>query len=100
MHIVRYIRAMEKSGESSVVSVHKIAEGAEALEFVVDEHTRYAGKMLKDIPVKKNILVVSIRHGVKVSIADGSSVFMPGDTVVVIASQDEVIRTMNDIFAE
>ena len=101
MHIVRYIRAMERSGESAVVSIHKIADGsAEALELVVDEHTKYAGRMLKDIPVKKNILFVSIRHGAKVSIADGSSIYQPGDTIVIMASQDEVIRSINDIFAE
>lgn len=101
MHIVRYIRAMEKSSGSAAVSVHKIADGgAEALEMVVDERTKHIGTALKDIPIRRNILIVSIRHGSQVAIANGMSAFWPGDTVVLVAGRDHVIRTLNDIFEE
>lgn len=101
MHIVRYIRAMEKSSGSAAVSVHKIADGgAEALEMVVDENTKHIGVALKDMPIRKNILIVSIRHGSRVTIANGMSAFHPGDTVVLVAAQDHVIKVLNDIFEE
>lgn len=101
MHIVRYIRAMEKSSGSAAVSVHKIADGtAEALEMVVDETTKHIGVPLKKMPIRRNILIVSIRHGMKVEIADGNSIFEPGDTVVLVTAQDHVISRLNDIFEE
>ena len=72
----------------------------EALEFLVDEHTRNCGKPLKEFKLKPNILVVSISHGANTEIANGNSQFQKGDIVVVVDSNSrETIRQLNDIFA-
>ena len=99
-NIVRYVRAMENQ-TGAAISVHTIADGqAEAMEFLVDEHTKNCGKPLKEIKLKPNILLVSISHGASNEIANGNSVFCQGDTVVVVDTNSrEVIRQLNDIFA-
>ena len=99
-NIVRYVRAMENQ-TGAALSVHTIADGqVEALEFLVDEHTRDCGKPLKEFKLKPNILVVSISHGANTEIANGNSQFQKGDIVVVVDSNSrETIRQLNDIFA-
>lgn len=99
-NIVRYVRAMENQ-TGAAITVHTIADGqAEALEFLVDEHTKYCGLPLKQIKLKPNVLVVSIAHGANTEIANGDSVFQKGDIVVVVDTNSrEIIRQLNDIFA-
>ena len=99
-NIVRYVRAMENQ-TGAAISVHTIADGqAEAMEFLVDEHTKNCGKPLKEIRLKPNILLVSISHGANTEIANGNSVFEQGDTLVVVDTNgQEIIRQLNDIFA-
>ncbi len=98
-NIVRYVRAMENQ-TGAAISVHSIADGqAEAMEFLVDEHTKYCGKPLKEIKLKSNVLLVSISHGAVTEIANGESSFNLGDTVIVVTNGREVIRQLGDIFA-
>ena len=99
-NIVRYVRAMENQ-TGAAISVHAIADGqVEALEFLVDEHTRYIGQPLKDIRLKPDVLLVGIAHGGSTEIPNGNSSFQLGDTVVVVdANSREIIRQLNDIFA-
>ncbi len=98
-NIVRYVRAMENQ-TGAAISVHAIADGqAEAMEFLVDEHTRNCDKPLKEIKLKPNVLLVSISHGADTEIANGNSSFRKGDLVVVVTNSRENIRQLNDIFA-
>ena len=97
--ITRYVRAMgNQSG--AAVSVHAIADGqAEAVEFVVDEHTRHCDTPLKDIQLKEGVLLVSITRGSKTEIPGGLSSFRKGDIVVVVTNSRGSISQLNDIFA-
>ena len=98
-NIVRYVRAMENQ-TGAAISVHTIADGqAEAMEFLVEEHTRNCDKPLKEIKLKPNVLLVSISHGANTEIPNGDSQFSWGDTVVVVTNGRESIRQLNDIFA-
>lgn len=98
-HIVRYVRAMENQ-VGAAVSVHSIADGkAEAVEFEVDDATKYCGVPLKEIRLKKNVLMAAITHGTKTEIPAGDSFFQKGDTVVVVTSGRGILRSINDIFA-
>ena len=98
-NIVRYVRAMENQ-TGAAISVHTIADGqAEAMEFLLDEHTKHCGKPLKEIRLKPNVLLTSISHGAATDIPNGESVFRQGDTVVVVTNGREVIKQFNDIFA-
>ena len=97
--IVRYVRAMQNL-TGTAISVHAIADGqAEAVEFLVDEHTENCGKPLKALKLKPNVLVVSITRGPHTEIPNGDSSFQRGDTVVVVTSGRGVLHQLNDIFA-
>ncbi|MCD7724560.1 MAG: Trk system potassium transporter TrkA [Clostridiales bacterium] len=98
--ILRYVRAV-KNQTGAAQSVHVIADGqAEAIEFLVDEHTLHQGRPLKDIRLKKNIRVVSIIRGAKYELPNGDSCFYKGNTVIIVTRRDEVIYQLNDIFEE
>lgn len=97
--IVRYVRAMENQ-VGAAISVHTIADGqSEAVEFLVDDTTKNCGIALKDIKLKPGVLVANITHGAVSQIPNGSSAFVPGDTVVVVTSGRGALQSINDIFA-
>ncbi len=97
--VLRYVRAMDHQA-GAAITVHSLAEGAvEASEFLVTESTLHTGEMLRDIRIRKNILVAGITHGAETRIPDGSSHFEVGDFVVVVAPSEAEIYELNDIFA-
>ncbi len=96
--IVRYVRAIyNQSG--AAVSVHSIADGqAEAIEFHVEERTPHCGQPLRELKLKKNVLIACITHGGITRIPSGDSCFREGDSVIIVSSGKNVIYQMNDIF--
>ena len=96
--VVRYVRAM-KNQAGAAVTIHSIADGgAEALEFVIDRGAENCGVPLKELKLKKNVLIASITHKGKIDIPGGNSTFEVGDTVIVVRACDDVILQFNDIF--
>ena len=84
----------------AAVSVPAIADGkAEAVEILVDTNTKHCGEQLKNIRLKKNVLLAAITHRSKTEIPSGDSMFIRDDTVVVVTSGRGMIRNINDIFA-
>lgn len=97
--IVRYVRAM-KNQTGAAQTVYTIADGqAEAAEFLVDEGTRYLGKPLKELHLKKNVLVACITKGARQEIPNGDSYFEKGDSVIIVTNGQKGIYQLNDIFA-
>ena len=98
-NIARYVRAMQNQ-TGAAVSVHRIAHGqAEAVEFLVDDTTRFCDTPLKNLKLRENVLLVSITHGSHTEIPSGDSSFTRGDTIVVVTSGQTPLRQLNDIFA-
>lgn len=96
--IVRYVRAMQNQ-TGAARTVYSIADGqAEAMEFLVDEHTQHCGEPLKQLKLKKNVLVACITNGIQQEIPNGDSSFKQGDTVIIVTNGDRVIYQLNDIF--
>ena len=71
---------------------------AQAIEFRVDEQTKHCGEALKDIKIRKNVLVVCITHNGKIEIPNGNSSFKKGDGIIIVTSSGDVVRQLNDIF--
>ena len=81
--------------------MHLIADGmVEAEEFRVTQETKHCGEKLKDIRLKKNVLLAGITRKENNEIPSGESVFLEGDTLIVISGEDHVIEQINDIFAD
>ena len=83
--LARYVRAMSNSEGSSMETLYRIAGGkVEALEFKVGPESACAGIPLKELKMKKNVLICSVVRGGKSFIPDGDTVIRPGDHAVVV----------------
>ena len=97
--IAQYVRAMQKSVGSSIESLIKIVDNkVEILEFRVKHNCKFIGKPLKDIKLKKGILVGYISRSGKIEIARGNSTVELGDSVVIISSI-KGLGDINDVLA-
>ncbi len=97
--IVRYARALENTDGSKVETLYKLMDGkAEALEFNVSEDLSFTGIPLKDLHLKKNILIAGIIRNRKPVIPSGFDSILPGDRVVILAA-DQRLQDLSDIMA-
>lgn len=87
-NIVRYVRAMQNSvGSSNVETLHRlINDQVEAVEFKVWEPSDVVGIPLKDLKIKKNLLLATIIRQGKIIIPGGNDVIQVGDHVIVVTS--------------
>ena len=98
--ILQVVRGMQNSKGSVMTALYRIADNqAEAAEFVANHTTRHLGIPLKDLPLKKGVLIAVIANRNKIIIPEGSSCIHDGDTVIIV-SQDPNIMDLNDIYYE
>lgn len=98
--IIRYVRSIDNT-ESSIITLHRIVDGkAEAIEFLANSQIYGLDTPLRDLRLKKNILIACIKHNGNISIPDGTSKISDGDTVIVVTAADEKISDLNDIFED
>jgi len=69
------------------------------VEFLVTKSTHNQNIPLKEMKLKSNVLIASIRHGSQTHIPNGDSSFTEGDIVVVVTSGRQILYQLNDIFA-
>jgi trk system potassium uptake protein TrkA len=70
----------------------------EVLEFSVGQDFEYINIPLKEMTIKKNILVAGIIRGRVPVIPSGDDIIQPGDKVVVIASNTR-LQNLSDMIA-
>lgn len=86
--IVRYARMLENAEGSHVETLYKLMDGsAEAVEFIVTPDFPAADISLKELRLKKNILIGGIVRGKRRFIPTGDDVIQSGDRVIVIADE-------------
>ncbi len=85
--IIAYVRARKNSMNSNIETLyHMFDNRAEAIEFRVDEKSAVTGVALKDLPLKKDLLVSSIYRNGTVLIPSGLDTIEVGDTVMVVTT--------------
>jgi len=97
--ILRYVRAMEEGGENdNILSIYKILDGrAEIVEFLADEKIEgLTGIALKDLKLKKNLLIAAIVHNNEVIIPRGGDFVSVGDSVLVVTA-NRILSSLSDI---
>ena len=95
--ILSYVRGLANSQGSAVESLHKILDGSmEAVEFVATSATHFLDTPLKDLHLRKGLLVAAIVHDNKVTIPDGNSQIHAGDRVIIVARK-LFLQDLNDI---
>ena len=96
--VTRYIRAISNSAESSSVeTLHRLADGKiEALELKVSEGAACVGVPLKDLRLKKGILISAVIRGSESILPNGSTCIRPGDHAVIVTAAGR-LKNINEI---
>lgn len=86
--VLRYARALASSMGSSIENLYQLMDGkAEALEFIVSQEADFTRIPLRELRLKKNVLIGGILRERRAIIPAGDDVILPGDRVVVISGQ-------------
>ena len=95
--ILSYIRAKSNSHGSNVRTLYKLVNNQiEAIEFIAKDDKKIVNKRLKDIVLKKNILIAAIIRENEVIIPGGNDFIKAEDSVIVI-SKDHLLDDLSDI---
>jgi trk system potassium uptake protein len=95
--LARYARATSNSAGSSMETLYKLADGRiEALEFIAGEDSACVGKSLREMKLKRGVLVCAVIRGSRSIIPDGSTQILAGDHAVVVAGAGK-LKTLDDI---
>ncbi|MBP5271050.1 MAG: Trk system potassium transporter TrkA [Clostridia bacterium] len=85
--LASYARALENSEGSNLEALYHVLDGsAEAIEFKVNGDFRYLGVPLRDVSMRKNVLIAGIIRKGRAIIPSGDESILEGDRVVVISS--------------
>ena len=97
-NVLSYVRSLESTAGSEIESLyHLVGDQVEAIEFRVKERIPdLVGVPLKDVQLKKNILICAIIRKREIIIPDGSAVIELGDSVVIV-SKEHHFSSLKDI---
>lgn len=85
--IVQYVRAVQNSGGSNISTLYKLVDDrVEAIEFVAREGSKVLGITLRELSLKKDLLIAGIIRGSKVIIPSGNDCIMKNDSVIVVTT--------------
>lgn len=85
--IIKYVRAMKNSIGSNIETLYRLNDNrVEALEFQIREDSPVVGIPLKDLNLKKNMIIGCITHKGKVEMPNGNSVIEVNDMVILITT--------------
>ena len=85
--IIKYVRAMKNSIGSNIETVYRLNDNrVEALEFQIREDSPVVGIPLKELNLKKNMIIGCITHKGKVEMPTGNSVIKVNDMVILITT--------------
>ena len=85
--IIKYVRAMKNSIGSNIETLYRLNDNrVEALEFQIREDSPVVGIPLKELNLKKNMIIGCITHKGKVEMPTGNSVIKVNDMVILITT--------------
>ncbi|MBO4242530.1 MAG: Trk system potassium transporter TrkA [Clostridiales bacterium] len=85
--IIAYVRALTATKDSDIETLyHMFDSRAEAIEFNVAEGSGVTGTPLKDLQLKKDLLIAFISHEGKIIIPTGNDVISEGDSIMVVST--------------
>lgn len=96
--ILRYTRALQNSMGSSIETLYKMMDNkVEVLEFKVKPGSGVSGTAIKNLSIKKDILIAGIiKNDKKTIIPTGGDIISEGDRVIVL-SLNHRLRDLSDI---
>lgn len=96
--VISYVRATATAGHGDVEALYHVANGtAEVVEFgVVDKNVKLTNIPLKDLKLKKDLLICCIIRNGKAIIPSGNDMIMENDHVVVVTANRR-LNSLNEI---
>ena len=97
--IIAYVRAKKNSMGSNIETLyHMFDSRVEAIEFIVEENSKVSGVPIKDLKLKKDVLISFINHNGHIIIPTGNAEIEDGDTVMIVTKNtgftgiDDIVR--------
>ena len=97
--IIAYVRAKKNSMGSNIETLyHMFDSRVEAIEFIVEENPKVSGVPIKDLKLKKDVLISFINHNGHIIIPTGNDEIEDGDTVMIVTKNtgftgiDDIVR--------
>ena len=85
--ILRYSRATKNSIGSNVKTLYRLYDDkVEAMEFYITENSKITGIPLRQMKLKKGLLISAITRNDKLIIPDGQTEILPGDSMIVVTT--------------
>jgi trk system potassium uptake protein TrkA len=94
--ILSFVRAHQAEAGAGINTLYKLYDKVEALEFTVGEKFSKQGVPLRDLGIKKNILVAGIIRDNMFILPRGESCLMANDRVIII-SESKQITNLSEI---
>ncbi len=87
--VLQYVRGMENSGEGSgVETLRRIMDGRlEVLEFRAARGSECIGKTLRELPIRKDVLLAAVIRDGKCIIPGGGDELRPDDSVLAVTTK-------------
>ena len=83
-HIVRFVRSFSSDNNEGADTLYKLGNKAEALEFTVSEGFKGIGVPLKELTLKKSVLIGGIVRDNEFILPSGDSILKVGDRVILV----------------
>ncbi len=97
-YIIGYVRGMQNSKGSIVDALYKIMDGkAEVISFIANSSTHFLRRPIKDLALKKDLIIACILHKNVVTIPHGEECIQAGDKVLIVTKGHHIIKDLNDI---
>lgn len=89
-HIVRFVRAHQAETGNGINTLYQLHDKVEALEFTVRDSFTARGIPLKDIAIKRDVLIAGIVRNGEYILPVGDSILLSGDEVIIIAAARKI----------
>ena len=89
-HIVSFVRAHQAHTGNGINTLYRLHDKAEALEFTVGDNFSALGVPLKELNIKKDVLIGGIVRGEEFILPDGDTCFRKGDEVIVMTAVGKI----------
>ena len=91
-HIVRFVRAYSATQDEGADTLYKIGDKAEALEFTVFDGFNGVDIPLKELTIRKNVLIGGIVRDNEFILPSGDSTLKVGDRVIVVTEEKQFTK--------
>ena len=94
--VVKYVREMANSGDSSCEAIYNHDNIFEMIEYRVGSEFKKIGVKIKDLKLKNGIIIAAIQREKNIIFPNGDDLILNNDTIVVVNSKNR-LKSVNDI---